>query len=315
MKEQKQIIQKIEKHYVGEDCIQATLQYRDSITILDKNGILYHHLEGSHLNINKYISDNRRLLFPYNNIPTYYTRKGLIKYNNTKQLFNYEEPYIEVRDWQIIENFVIKDNDTAILIKTPLSSTKTIKYMTRIELEKMFINTTSNQELFTMRVDNGAIIPAEKVPMLYKKEEEIVEILQEGLKSSITRYRQDALERKVGIPYFCQMETACLEKMIENITIEDIPMDLALDNENVVIIKTDGHDIIIQKISVKFMSINNYQVTITDIPVTKYTLEQIKDIVTKLTKIKGPRIPLYLNPKESNHNIEESKKLIKRKYK
>ena len=50
---------------------------------------------------------------------------------------------------------------------------------------------------------------------------------------------------------------------------------------------------------------------IVDIPVTKYTLEQLKKLTPKLITAKEPAIPLGLNSNVSKKDIREAKKLVK----
>ena len=75
MKNTNEIVQRIESHYVGDECIQLAIPYRNAITILDQDGILFHDKIGSNLYINKYLEDERRSQFPYSNIPIYYSKK------------------------------------------------------------------------------------------------------------------------------------------------------------------------------------------------------------------------------------------------
>lgn len=43
MKKITEIVQKIESHYVGDDCVQIMAPYKNEITIFNKDGILFSH--------------------------------------------------------------------------------------------------------------------------------------------------------------------------------------------------------------------------------------------------------------------------------
>ena len=78
MKQEKyEFIQRISNHYVGDDCVQVMVPHyaNDGITILNSDGITYHHKPNSNLYINKYISDERKNGFPYSEIPTHHDRR------------------------------------------------------------------------------------------------------------------------------------------------------------------------------------------------------------------------------------------------
>ena len=77
MKKTNEIIQRIKSCYVADDCIQIMTPYRDGITILSQDDILFHYKKNSNYYINKYLQDERRKQFPYSNIPTHYSRVGL----------------------------------------------------------------------------------------------------------------------------------------------------------------------------------------------------------------------------------------------
>ena len=74
-----QIIRRIPKHYVGDGFVQYMVAYKQSLTILNKNTILYHHVAGNLVLTNKYLEDRRRNQFPYSNITTHCSKKRIIK--------------------------------------------------------------------------------------------------------------------------------------------------------------------------------------------------------------------------------------------
>ena len=53
MKKTNEIIQRIKSCYVADDCIQIMTPYRDGITILSQDDILFHYKKNSNYYINK----------------------------------------------------------------------------------------------------------------------------------------------------------------------------------------------------------------------------------------------------------------------
>ena len=244
------VVQKIESHYVGDDCIQVTVPYINTIIILNKDGIIYSHKNGSHALINKYVEDERRKQFPYSNIPTHYSRIGLFgKMNYTNQLLNFEEPYIRIGDGVIIESFAVKDKNEALLINNILTSDNRSISVTRKESEEVFSNSTTGKE---------------KKHIIFLNDESM------------------------------------------NIGEFDF-----LDGVKAIILKSNGSDISMQYVRAYYVSLDNIKIDIADIPVNKYTLEQLKYLLPMITKTKEPRIPLKLNPGVSREDIQEAKQMIK----
>ena len=48
MKKVTEIVQKVGSQYVGDDCIQVMAPYKNAITILNKDGVIYSHKEGGY---------------------------------------------------------------------------------------------------------------------------------------------------------------------------------------------------------------------------------------------------------------------------
>ena len=109
-------IQRIDSYYVGNDCVQVMFPFRDTISIISQNGILFHYKPGSSVYVNKYLEDERREQFPYSNIPMHYARIRGKKYTYTNQLLDFDKPYINISDGGIEENYVVKDNNEALLV-------------------------------------------------------------------------------------------------------------------------------------------------------------------------------------------------------
>ena len=79
MKNVSEIVQRIEKQYIGDDCIQIMIPYRNAVTVLNQEGILFHSKIDSDLYINKYLQDERRKSFPYSKYTNSLFKNGFYK--------------------------------------------------------------------------------------------------------------------------------------------------------------------------------------------------------------------------------------------
>lgn len=283
------------------------IPYKKSITIFDSNDILYYDKKGSSFHINKYLQDERRKQFPYSNIPTHYQRIGLSKYNYTNQLFNFEQTYIRIMDDYIIEGFAVKDKNEALLINNVIPTFKRTGYKTREELEKMF-QPPKDKNLYIMNFD-GSFYNSDN-PLLLLSEDTIVEWAKQKFSKQLNIYKVDT-ERNANLRYFDQYTLRWFEHSINNITIDNIPDNVQFTDDNILLIQTNGTEISIQIITIRFMKHDYYKVTILDLPVTKYTLEQLKFLTSKIFTNSEPKIPLHLNPGVSREEIQEAKKLVR----
>lgn len=134
MKDKSIVVQRIKSHYVGEDCIQVMVPYEESCVIFNLNDIQYldHKNNGF---INKYTEDERRKQFPYHNITQHHLDRYITVAN---QIYEFNKPYLEIRFGEMLESYVVKDGDEALLstkqldIKNP---EKTV--VTRKQLEEL----------------------------------------------------------------------------------------------------------------------------------------------------------------------------------
>ncbi len=308
-----EVMQKIESCYVGEDCIQTTMRYKKSLTIVSKDGILYHFVQGHPFHINKYLEDERRNQFPYSNISTYNYRTLLSKWKCVNQLFNFEEPYIRIVDGQLIESFALKDKHDALLIKNGLQPYESTEYKTREELEKMFEKPMEeNRNLYVMRLDGTFY--KEDNPLLLPSEEKIVEWTRRTLMEELEVYKKYGnIYKYNSYNYFSPYTLEFFENSINNLTIENIPENIAFTDDNILLIKTNGQDIIIQIVSIRLIKQDCYKVKITDMPITKYNLEQLKSLSPRIVTTKRPKIPFRWNPEVPKEDIHKTKKLLKMK--
>lgn len=123
------MIERIPKYYTSDECVLVSLPFKNSITIFDdtiyKNIILCHYdFTDDSQNINKFLTDDRRNLFPYADIPMY---KGLFGRHYVNCLFEYNKHYISITDGFIRDRYFVRDGDTAILLNRSLSIPTNVK--------------------------------------------------------------------------------------------------------------------------------------------------------------------------------------------
>ncbi len=87
------------------------------------------------------------------------------------------------------------------------------------------------------------------------------------------------------------------------------------DSTTILLAKTNGVNISLQGVDVYFIALNYYKVDTYDIPVTKYTLEELKYLTPKIEKTKEPRITLKANLGITKEDIRREKQLILQKRK
>ena len=304
-------VQRINRWYVGEDCVQIMIPYKNAITILDKNGIVYHHKKGSKIFTNNYVNDNRRTQFPYHSIPTHYAKVLGSKYQYTNQILDFEQPYIRINNGKIIESFVVKDNNEALLVNKIMPFIEKSSFKTRKEMEDIFKQASNdNEEIYYLYLDGSMshqleIASEDKIYNLIKKS------LSKGVtifKNYITNENESEFSRYFEVnDYFLKF----IEKNIDKLDLNDFKFDIQLFGEKtILLVKINGIDISIQGFDIYFISPDCYKVDSYDIPVTKYTLEQIKYLAPKIAKSKEPKIPLRLNPGITREDIKKEKKLL-----
>ena len=314
MKKTSEIVQRIKSCYVEDDCIQIMVPYKDEITILSQDDILFHYKKNSNYYINKYLQDERRKQFPYSNIPTHYSRVGLFdRRSYANQLFEYNKPYIGVIDGSIIESYAIKDNDEALLINKVMSIFKRTGYISRDELEKLLDKSSyPNYNVCFLSLD-GEICQKNKyrIPNEERITTSIIRYMEENVDSLRTGMKTQCNSTNVVGDYLnidpCFL--GLFQKKIYDFDISDIPFEIPLCDKPILIIKTNNNEISIQGVEIFFVNHNYYKVNFYDIPVTKYTLEQLKKS-TKIIPTKTLKISMRLNPNVTKKDLKEAKEKI-----
>lgn len=309
MKNKKENVQRIEKQYVGDDCVQIMFPYIEALTIFNPEGMVYHHKPGSDVYINKYLEDERRKQFPYSNIPSHFSKKMFKKISYTNQLLDYEKPYIRIGDGICSESFAVKDNNNALLINNVIEPVDHIEHMTYDELNSLISKNNNEEQVYYVFL-SGTFPSSDD--MILPTEEEIHNHIKESLSRNVRAFERERNDSNSSVgnylrnnPWFMDYITAS----VKNIDYSAIDFNININNP-ILIVRINNGNIKIQGIEAMFVKENDYKVNIFDIPVTKYTLEQLK-YVPKINISKEPRIPLRYNPGIKRQDIKEAKQKVK----
>ncbi len=310
-----EIVQRIERPYVGKDCIQIFIPFENDITLLSQDGIMLQKKSRSNITINNYLEDERRKQFPYYNIPTYYTKrvfKNIMGYSN--QLLDYEKPYIRIGDNIVYELFVVKDNHQALLIQKLMSDEPTNKvcHVTYEELQKLIDKRKEEEQIYYVYLDGSV----QSKSRLYPNKERIKDFIKKEIMFKNVQYMKEYPKTHADVISFLLNTYPWIlnymEKSINNLDLSLIDYNLGFseDYSPFLVIRINNGKISMQTIDVTFVKQNNFKVEISDIPVNKYTLEQLK-CMPKIKSEKEPRIPLKLNPGVTKQEIREAKQMVR----
>ena len=314
MQGSEEVIKKIESPYVGEDCVQCMFPYSDSMTLISQDGILFHHKQGSDYYVNMYIEDERRKQFPYSNIPTHIDKNVLY----TNQVLDFNKPYLRIADGHLIEYYVIKDNKIALLISKKFYPKRYYRHMTYNELLEFLSskNTSninqSNEKIYYIFQDGGLVNYEYLLPSIEK--------IHNFIKNNLSKFFS-FLDDKLENDYY--YESSSVGQYLKDfpwilpyIKEKTKEIDFSLINFNVrindpfYIVKINDNKIEVKGINILYVKDDDYEVSIYDIPIRDYSLEQLK-LGLKLYKIKEPRIPLKSNYGVSKEDIINAKEMVK----
>lgn len=302
------VVNKIPSYYVSSDCVQDMISYKGAITMFGPDGIMYHDDGNSIIMANKYIEDERRTRFPYSNIPVHYERVGLQKRTYTNQILDFEKPYIAISENCIVERYVIKDKEQALLMKNTLLGSKYTKYMTYDEVLKYIGKRNPAEKIYYINTD----MVTDNYDKLFPSEERIYEYIKDKFIKNVQDFREYQLMHSDVVACYLKENPWFLdyiEQCAKNFDYSLIDFNLGIGNKNL-IVRVNNGEISIQSIEVFFVQKDEYKVLICDIPVNRYTLEQIK-YVSKVTTLKDPKIPLRINPNVTKKDIEEARQMVK----
>ena len=292
MKNRDEIVERVSKPYVGSDCVQISVGYNESLTIFSKDGIVYHDvIDYPCVSINRYMEDDRRKSFPYANIPTYISQRGLFEVKHTIQLFDYDEVYVMIKDGEVYEKYIVRDGNSALALTKLVKSNDRVLMLSREELDSLF-----NNNSYLMNLD-GVFYKDLCIP----KEEDIVSLLKDKYRRELEEYR-DSDDDTISDDML---------KLLDNISIDNIPSNTYLTDDDIVMVKIDKDNVSVSVYTIIFMGRDKYMVRAYDYLMDKYSLESLKDMPT--VKFREPKISYKLNIDIPKEEVIKQNRLVRKR--
>lgn len=295
--------QRIESHYVGEDCIQIMLPHsQGTLTLLSDMGISYHsYNNNSDTYINKYLADERRRQFPYSDIPIHTQYSQGQKYDTVNQLIEFNKPYLLISNC-LIEKYAVKDGDDAIFISKALTPTDyKLSYLTNKEVQNLYHQPNTLIFYYDGKRNEDGFFPTE---------DEIVRYFIKQNEYTLTRL-EEKIKYNGGATHLDKLLKESLQANIRNYTINSVEPNLLLD-EDIVFVEYDENGIKgVKTLKVTFLKPDLYKVETTIYPLAQYTLASAKNLEqTSSQPTKEPTFSRLLNPVINRTAVEKGKKLI-----
>lgn len=291
------IVERVSKPYIGSDCVQLNIGYNDSLTIFNRDGIIYHDvIDYPCVSINRYMEDDRRNYFTYANIPTYISKNGLFEVKHTIQLFDYDKVYVMIKDGDIYEQYAVRDGNRALVLTKLVKSSDRVLMLSREELDNLFNN--SNSYLMNL---GGVFYKDLSIP----KEEDIVDLLKDKYRRELKEYRDS------GDDIISEDMLGLLDNSINSISIDNIPADTYLTDDDIVMVKIDKDNITVSVYTIMFMGRDRYMVKVYDYLMDKYSLEPLKDM--PIVKVRVPKLLYNLNLNIPKEEVIKQNRLVRRR--
>lgn len=120
-------VQRLNKEYIRNDCVQVQFNFTEGMKLEDEDyEVLFKLKPEDNDYVNKYLTDERRIDFPYGNIPIHRKRINGEDYNSVNQILEYNKIYNCTRYYKAGLNDVIekeeiyykaiKDGDSALIL-------------------------------------------------------------------------------------------------------------------------------------------------------------------------------------------------------
>ena len=304
MKINNQMLFKINDYYTKDDCMQIMLYYQSNLTFLGKfkgeQRIMYNHLieSGEQEKPNLYLFDDRRIGFPYNNIPTHLERVGLHgKFIATNQIINYEEPYISFVDGRIVKHTGFKDGNDFYLHNKVLRVDDFDPYEEKIvsrEYAEKYIETG-----YLDGIDNNdykRVVISDGASWFYRNELESDE--------SITSKQQAQMLNIINYYITSNHDRNLLVSAVTRL--EDVVLPYEYDPRIMIKFGYDG-SLKIEEFVLSYKGSGEFELCITNIPVTKESLTKIKSnvMLPKIKMHREPNVSLRLNPNVTRNDLAQ----------
>lgn len=292
-------IQKIKSNFINYDCIQAMIPYRSKLTLLSQDEILYHSINKSSFSINRYLKEKINRC-SWTNIPTFYERKPFFyRMHYVNQLLEFDKPYLEIRDSDIIEIFVVKNSSQALYLNKHITLDKQTEYMSRNQLEQILSNSNNESDYIYFLDSNN---PFKNYENVLPNEKVMYSLLKDYAENSIIEPKLNSKSEYNIIKQNLKNDPFLLNSIEKNKNIEMIDFELQVCNNVLLISKKPQNDIRISKLDIYFIHSNHYKVDIYDIPIEMYSLAQLQSMYNLSTQ----PVSLGLNEEKAKHLIKSS---------
>lgn len=258
MKNEISSVVKIESPYIDGDYAMVMIPYTKNLTVLSKDGIMYSHKEGSNKVINKFVDDPKKVLFPYDDIPTHYERDGfLCKKKCANQILKCCQPYIVICNDIVSEYYLVKGFKNAYLCTQVLFGQNQTRYYNRAELDELY---KQEKDKYIIHLDKASENP---------------------------------------------LDIRALPSEQDLLNDYDDNFNLKFDND--VIVEVIDGKINTKYVDASYIGEDCYYVNETMLPITQYSIEQIKEYAINIKNNKKPCIPCSLNPDTSRMAVLKNK--------
>lgn len=268
----------IDSNYVGSDCAQVMIPFDKSLSIFSEEGLTFY---GRGYRENKidnthYIQDERKKQFPYNETPYHWTRKNLFsKVIYVNQLFDFNKPYVLINNGILSECYVAKADDKTYIIQTDFTVDKEVAIVNKyIEKEKVYdyfgelINNNDGKKTYIIDSTGKHLNICFDEKERKQKRNELIDFL----KQKKMLYSSD--EHNI---WYHNAEFILEDNFM-------LPFDNPL-----FMIKLDDNEMQIKYIQLSSLNEEMVKIMSFNIPVERYSLEQISKIVkNSIKKLKEP---------------------------
>ena len=313
MKNINEILFKINDYYTKDDYMQIMLNHQRNQTFIGKHKgeqrIMYSDIVEFETQTNLYLYDERRMGFPYSNIPTHIEKIPFLgRFVSVNQIIRCEEPYINIVDGRIFKHTGFRDgNDyyihTKQINKEPskelsVSRKKIEQYLTTGYIDG--VDTNDYKKVVITDLSSWFYRPT------LEKEENLIYKQKERIMNKIDDYEISEDDKSI------------LQEAIDRL--EDVVEPINFDSRIMIKFGND-ESIKLEEFMIIYMGNSEYKLYIANIPVTKESLTMIKAnaMLPKVKMHREPKISLRLNPnitREYLAQVERQKlgKRLEKKY-
>lgn len=255
-------IQRINKKRVGEDFVLVSEPFLSNLTILSNTGTLFsgsYNLLGKQNKIlkNSFLFDERKKQLK-KKYPPYKTYHQHIRdLQVTRQLLEFNKPYILFQDMYIYEQYAVKNEREALLVTKRLSSCN--------REEKIMKAEELNVENFFGKKDGTYSICSS-----YGKKLDIKDHLYPNEEELLEEYKIKFMEQMSFAT--SNVFSKAKQSFIKNITVDDLP-PCSLPNDDIFVLRHESMEL--KHISTTFEHKDQYKVDICSYPLQEYTKEEL----------------------------------------